>query len=368
MDISPQLQATLSRILLVIGIIIATWLARRITPYIARRIIRFVWRGIKAVSRTQTNLHEQLTTAIIPPIRLLITAMGLSVIFIIAEFSSSLRPISEQIIATLVAIGLFWGILRLVNVFAQYIEESDGIQVFDSTLIRFANQLGQTIIAVFAFVVIMGEWGYDLAGLVAGLGIGGLAFALAAQDTLANFFGYLAIITDAPFKVGHLVDIDGVEGFVEDISLRSTRLRQRDRSLSIIPNRTVADTKVTNWSRLNSRQIKMTVGVTYSSTEDRIVALVDDIRIMLDEHPRVTNKRKVVEFVEFGASSLDILIVCFVNTILWEDLQAMKMDINLKIMGLIQKHHLEIAFPTRTVVLESPTPEPVKEIVEEYEE
>jgi MscS family membrane protein len=81
--------------------------------------------------------------------------------------------------------------------------------------------------------------------------------ALAAQDTLANFFGYLAIITDAPFKVGHLIEIDGVEGFVEDISLRSTRLRQRDRSLSIIPNRTVADTKITNWSRLNSRQIKM---------------------------------------------------------------------------------------------------------------
>lgn len=368
MDISPELQNTLSRILLTIIVILLTWLLRRIAPTIARRIIRFVWRRIQAISGTETNIHEQLTEAIIPPIRLLITAIGLSLVFIIAEFSSSLESISEQAVATLIATGFFWGILRLVDVFAEYIEDSNRINVFDSTLIRFANQIVKAIVAIFAFVIIVGEWGYDLAGLVAGLGIGGLAFALAAQDTLANFFGYLAIITDAPFKVGHLVEIDGTEGFVEDISLRSTRLRQRDRSLSIIPNRTVADTKITNWSRLSSRQLKMTIGVTYNSSIPKIEALIESIGAMLDEHSRVTNKRKVVEFVEFNASSLDILIVCFVNTILWEDLQAIKTDINLKIMRLVEQHELEMAFPTRTVVLESAIPELPKQITEEIEE
>jgi len=352
-ELSPELQDTLSRILLVILIVILTWFVRRIAPFFARRIIQFMWRGIRAFSGSDNTLNEQLTEAIIPPLRLLIAGIGLSLIFLIVDFPSFLGNIRSQLIATVIALGIFWGILRFVDVFAHYLETSNRFNLLDSTLVRFGNQLLKMIILIFGFVIIMREWGYDLAGLIAGLGIGGLAVALAAQDTLANLFGYLVIITDAPFKVGHLIEVDGVEGFIEDISLRSTRLRQRDRSLTIIPNRTIVDSTVKNWSRLTSRQVKMVVGVTYSTTDEQIVKIVEDIRAMIDEHKRVTKQRRTVEFVEFGASSLDILVICFVDTVLWEDLLAIKMDINLRIMRILTKHNVEIAFPTRSIVIES---------------
>jgi MscS family membrane protein len=356
LSLSPEIQDVLVRVLLILAIIIATIWTRRIAPYFARRVIKIAWRGLASLRAVGVDLDEPFTNALIPPIRLLITTIGLQGVLLVLELSSALRDFGEQIVSSLTIFIVFWIVYRLVDVVAPYLEAANRLPSLDHTIMRFATQLTKFVIIIFGFVVVMGEWGYDLAGLVAGLGIGGLAVALAAQDALSNLIGYFVIMADAPFKVGHLVIIDDEEGFVEDISFRSTRIRKRDRSLIIIPNQTVVSSKIINWSRLNKRQLKLILGVTYSTTEEQLTAIIDDIRAMLDDHERVTQDRKLVEFVEFGASSLDILIICFVNTVMWEELQRIKMEINLKLMGILKRHDVEVAFPTRTVVLEHSTP------------
>lgn len=348
MELSPQMQDFLARALIVVLIIIATLFFRRIASRVAYRLINFVWRLVNAVRHHDSTRDREIADAITPPLRLLITIAGLQLIFLVISLPEIFADARAQIINSLGAIAIFWAIYRLVDVGMQYLEETERVAALDNTLLRFARQMIKWLVVLIAFIVVMEEWGFDLAGLVAGLGIGGLAVALAAQDALANLIGYFVIIMDSPFKVNHYIEVDGTEGFVEDISFRSTRLRKRDRSLVIIPNKTVVDSSITNWSRLNRRQVKMTLGVTYDTPEDKIRAVITDIHDMLETHERVTHDKKLVEFVEFGASSLDILIIYFASTIVWDEMQRIKADVNMKILGIVTKNGVSIAFPTTT--------------------
>ena len=348
MDISPQMQDALARALIVMLIVILTLFFRRIASRVAYRLINSLWRVMNAVRHHDSTRDREIADAITPPLRLLIAIAGLQLIFLVVTLPEIFAAVRAQFINSLGAIAVFWAIYRLVDVAAKYLEENERFAALDHTLLRFGKQMIKWLIVLIAFIVVMEEWGFDLAGLVAGLGIGGLAVALAAQDALANLIGYFVIIMDSPFKVNHYIEVDDEEGFVEDISFRSTRLRKRDRSLVIIPNKTVVDSSITNWSRLNRRQINMTLGVTYNTPEDKIRAVIKDIHDMLENHERVTTDRKLVEFVEFGASSLDILIIYFASTIVWDEMQRIKADVNMKILGILTQQGVSVAFPTTT--------------------
>ncbi|MCC6616523.1 MAG: mechanosensitive ion channel family protein, partial [Anaerolineae bacterium] len=250
----------------------------------------------------------------------------------------------------------FWALYRLAGSLGAYfihVAENTTSRL-DETITRFSSQVIRVIIVAFAVVVIAQQLGYDLGGVLAGLGLGGLAVALAAQDSLANMIAYVAIISDSTYKVGDLIQVEDIEGFIEDINLRSTRVRKRDRSLVLLPNQFMANHPITNWSRLRRRQLRMTIGVTYSTTADQMEALLAALREMLQGHEKVVPETVLVEFVEFGASSLDILALGLVKVVRWEDLQTLKSEINIRIMRMLAEHGLEIAFPTRTVWLEAP--------------
>ena len=353
MNLPPELQNQLATVLVVLLVTILTLFFRRIAPYFARRIIHLIWRLVNAVRRQDTARDEAIVAAITPPLRLLITIIGLQVILLIVQLPPALHTAETQLVASLTAVAIFWTFYRLTDVVANSLERAKSLAMLDHTVMRFGRQLGRAIIILVVFIIVLSQWGFDLAGLVAGLGIGGLAVALAAQDALANLIGYFVIITDSPFKVNHYIQIDDVEGFIEDITFRSTRLRKRDRSLVIIPNQTVVNSMITNWSRLKRRQIKIVLGVTYDTTDDQMRAIIADIHAMLDVHEQVAKTGKMVEFVEFGASSLDIMILCLAETVIWEDMQAIKADINLKLMRLLKQHGLSVAFPTTTLNFDS---------------
>ncbi len=353
MNIPPQLQILLAKILVILLLGAITLLARRFAPIVARRIIHLIWRFINVVRRRDVLWEAEIIAAITPPLRLLISIIGLRLILLVVEVSPALSRFEGQVLNSLFGFVIFWTLYRLIDVLAGYLEASERFAKFDQTVVSFGRQVGKVLIILFMFIVIMSGWGFDLAGLVAGLGIGGLAVALAAQDALANFIGYFVIVTDSPFKVGHYIVIDDVEGFVEAITFRSTRLRKRDRSLVVIPNQTVVNSMIVNWSRLKRRQVQMTLGVTYSTTEAQMRAIIADIHLMLNQHERVTEDRKLVEFVEFGDSSLNILIIYFVKTVIWEEMQIIRADVNLRLMGILKRHGVEVAFPTTTVNFDS---------------
>src|SRR3982751_4471798 len=129
----------------------------------------------------------------------------------------------------------------------------------------------KTILMALALVIIIQEWGYDVSGLVAGLGLGGLAFSLAAKDTVENLFGFTTIVSDQPFVVGEFIKSNDIEGTVEHVGIRSTRIRQQDQSYVIVPNSKLASAPILNWSRLNKRWYNTTLRVSYNATRQDIV-------------------------------------------------------------------------------------------------
>jgi len=238
----------------------------------------------------------------------------------------------------------------------------------DNQLVPLIKKALKATIAVVFILWLVQLLGYSVSSLIAGLGIGGLAVALALQDTLSNFFGSIFIFLDRPFTVGDWVKIGDVEGIVEQIGFRSTRIRTWPKSLVSIPNKTVASATVENWSKMPIRRVMQTVGVTYETAPDAMERAVQAIRDILVNDDGVDQELIVVRFTEFGASSLNIFVMYFTKSVAFADHAATKERVNLAIMRALADLGLSIAFPTQTVYLEhqagqhashqAPAPEP----------
>lgn len=304
--------------------------------------------------RTRTTLDERLIGALEPPLRFIIGALAIWWALHILQLSEKLNALPDRVIISLVTVAIFVVLFRVIDVFADPLE---GLATLDSrvdaSVVRFGQQVLKGILVLVAFVVVMNQFGYNLNGLLAGLGIGGLAVALAAQEALSNLVGYFVILSDSPFYIGDYIESEAATGVVEKIGFRSTRIRKLDQGLVVVPNAKLTANSITNWSRLSKRRLDMNVGITYDSTPNQILAVVQGIRDMLHQHPRIIQDSVFVQFVNFGESTLDIRIICHINEPRWTDFQQIKQDINLKIIYLLQKHKVEFAFPSRTLVIKS---------------
>ncbi|HTX64163.1 MAG TPA: mechanosensitive ion channel family protein, partial [Opitutaceae bacterium] len=203
-----------------------------------------------------------------------------------------------------------------------------------------------------AALTVAQRMGVNVAAFITGLGIGGLAFALAAQDTIANFFGSLVVVLDRPFRVGEYVSIGAAEGTVEDIGLRSTKLRTGARTLTVIPNKLVANESVTNFSRMPQRRVDQKIGLTYRTSPEQMEAILGDIRGILRGDPEVHPDLIAVHFTGYSESSLDIQIVYFTANPDWLKHLALRERVNLRIMRAVAARGLAFAFPTQTLHVE----------------
>jgi MscS family membrane protein len=254
----------------------------------------------------------------------------------------------------LLAADILWLLFRFVDVVAHYLKRLAGRteSQLDDQLIPLIRKSLKITIGIVCFVWTVQLLGYNVSSLLAGLGIGGLAIALALQDSLGNFFGSVFIIIDRPFAVGDWIKINDVEGMVEEIGFRSTRIRTWPKSLVTIPNKTVASTSIDNWSKMPKRRVVQTVGVTYETTAAQMEQAVDRIRNIVLGDEGVDKEFIVVRFTEFGESSLNILVYYFTVATAFADHLATKERINLAVMRAIGELGLSIAFPTRTVYFE----------------
>ena len=194
-------------------------------------------------------------------------------------------------------------------------------------------------------------FGVNVTALATGLGIGGIALAMASKESLENLLGSFTIFFDRPFTVGDTVTVGSVTGRVEKVGFRSTRIRTFDKSLVTVPNKKMIDAELDNLGLRSVRRVKFNVGLTYETSTNQIKAIVTDIQAMINLHEK-TNQEGRVRFQEFGASSLDIMIMYFVDSPKWEDLINVKEDINYKIMEIVKKHNSDFAFPSTTVYLQ----------------
>jgi MscS family membrane protein len=198
-------------------------------------------------------------------------------------------------------------------------------------------------------VLIVQQWGYNVTSLLAGLGIGGLAFALAAKPTLSNWFGSLMIFTDRPFNIGDRIDIDAGEGVVEEVGLRSTRIRTREDSLISIPNADIAGKPIENLSARRERRIEVSVGLTYGTTADQIREVVGGIEELLDDHERIDGEESIVRFRDFGDSALVVYVDCYAQTTDRQTYFEIGEEIHFGIAEIVEEAGSSFAFPSRTL-------------------
>ena len=177
--------------------------------------------------------------------------------------------------------------------------------------------------------------------------------ALAAQETLGNFFGSVSLVADRPFKVGDWIQVgDKVDGDVEAIGMRSTKVRTWSKSLMSIPNKVLANEMIENWSRMPKRRVKQYIGVTYSTPADTMHDLVEDIKQLLRDDEGVQQDFILVNFTDFGDSSLQILVYYFTTTTAWLKHMDIRQRINIKIMKAVEVRGASMAFPTRSLHFE----------------
>lgn len=266
------------------------------------------------------------------------------------QFLSHLREVrgvSLIVIAALFAIRLIGHMERqLLN------PQSDG-QPVDPTTVRAIGKLLRLV--VFATAALMGlqTLGASVSGVLAFGGVGAMAIGFAAKDMLANFFGGLMIYWDRPFSVGDRICSPDrkIDGTVEDIGWRITRLRTADKRPLYVPNALFTNIVVENPSRMSHRRIDQTVGIRYDDAA-KMRPICDAVRQMLRQHPDIDQAQKiVVHFDAYSASSLDFIVACFTQVTDWEEFHAVKQDVMLKIMDIVAAHGAEFAFPTQTLYL-----------------
>ena len=304
------------------------------------------------VKKTKTSIDDKVLNVILKPIRFLFVVFG---VWFAVKILGVKSEVSDHIIRTFLIIVVFWLIYNSINVFSREIysfAEKFGKELSKEIGSFFIKSL-KLFVLILGIVAVLQEWGIDVTAFIASLGLGGLALALAAKDTAANLFGGLSILADKALKIGDWIKVGSVEGIVEDIGLRTTKVRTFEKSLITVPNSYIANNPIENFSRRNIRRIKMTIGITYDTPKEKVVDIVKDIKDMLLSHPGIDkNQTLLVFFDEFGDSALNIFIYTFTNTAVWSEYLAIKEDINLKIMEIVEKHGSSFAFPSQSIYVE----------------
>jgi MscS family membrane protein len=273
------------------------------------------------------------------------------------QLGITLSKLANQILTIVMVLAALVLTSRAVNVVAKLAQNwAAGTENrLDDQLIPLLRQAVQVLVLVMGVLFLADAVGIDVWKLAAGVGIGGLAFALAAQDTVANVFGSVNIFVDRPFQIGDWVIIGDVEGVVEEVGFRSTRVRTFYNSVVTIPNSQITNANVDNMGLRPRRRVKMTLSVTYDTPPDKIQAYVEGVRAILAAHPAVQRTYEV-HLHTMGASSIDILVYYHVVVPGWhEELQARSQNI-LEFMRLAENMGISFAFPSTSVYIES-TPE-----------
>ncbi|MGH7957588.1 MAG: mechanosensitive ion channel family protein [Opitutaceae bacterium] len=325
-----------------------------IAGLLTRRIVSGVLFGLsrRIAARTQTILDDKLFAALEPPVGAIVMLVGIFAALKVLKLSPTADAMVAYSSTVAFSIAIFWFLVRALSTVLDHAHALALAQ--HKGIAAFMPWIKKTIIAVFmvlGVLMVIQSLGYNVRAILAGLGLGGLAFALAAQDTLANVFGSIVIAIDQPFRIGEFVQIGPNSGAVEDIGLRSTKLRRADKALIIVPNKTVAAEAVVNLARFTRRRAEQVIALTYGTKPDQMEGIVQEIRGLIVAQPEVDENSVMVFFRDLNASSLDIWIVYETPDPDFQKHMTVRQRINLAIMRAVERRGLAFAFPTQTIEL-----------------
>jgi len=311
----------------------------------------------KLASRTQTQLDNLLLEAAEKPAGWLIIILGVVATVHVLNPPQTTFPLISlahtggRIASIVVGSWFLWRLLEgFTAYFAARAEQTETI--LDDQLVPFVSKTLKMFLIITAVLVVAQNMGYSISGLLASLGIGGIAVAMAARDTIANVFGSIMILVDRPFTINDWIRTGEFEGIVEEVGFRSTRIRTFAKTLVNVPNSSLANMVIDNISAMPKRRVKMNIGVTYSTTPAQVQQAIEGIKAILGKHPGVDQEFSLVNFDQFEDSSLSIFLYYFTTTTQWGEYLQVRQEINIEIMKLLEGLEIDFAFPTRTVHLE----------------
>jgi MscS family membrane protein len=250
--------------------------------------------------------------------------------------------------------SIIWIFLRIADFLSMVMQvRAEKIDnKYSGQIIPFLIDSVKIIVIIFGGLIILGSvFDLNVGALVTGLGIGGLAIALAAKETLENLLGSFTIFLDRPFVVGDMVRVGNITGVVEKVGFRSTRLRTLEKSFVTLPNKKMIDSELDNLTMRTFRRGDLTIGLTYSTSTDKLKAIVADIQEYIDNHPS-TNQEGIVRLHDFGQSSLDIMVLFFVDTMDWTNYLDIKQEILYQIIDIVKSRGSDFAFPSTSIYIE----------------
>jgi MscS family membrane protein len=304
----------------------------------------------KLAAKTRSTLDDKLFPALETPVATCIMLLGIFCAQKVLVLSAMHEQIGSYGAVVAFSLVVFWLLFRAFSAILDHAQEVAhekklGVAAFMPWIKKTINAL----FIIFGILLVLQRLGYNVQALLTGLGIGGLAFALAAQDTIANLFGSIVVAIDQPFKQGEVVRIGANVGTVEDIGLRSTKIRLVDRSLVILPNKLVSSEAIVNLSRFTARRVEQVLTLTYGTTAAQMEAIVQEIRGLILQEAEVDPASVMVYFRDLNTSSLDLWVVYATTHPDFQKHMALRQRLNLAFLRMVAAHGLAFAFPSQTV-------------------
>jgi MscS family membrane protein len=336
-----------------IALLLPAWWGGRLLGWASRKVL------LRLARNTSSKWDEALLRRMRGPF-----ALGWTLVLLRAglPFLDLYAPAEEfaiQLLRSGAIVAFFWATLRAITVAGDVLAEAPWATANAGarSFLHFSVRFGRIFVVAMGFLAALAALGIPVNSVLAGLGIGGIAVAFAAQKTVENFFGAVAIGVDQPLRVGDYVRVGGVEGTVEKIGLRSTRIRTLDRTLVTIPNGKLADMQIETFAERDRIRLAATLALQYGATAAQLKEVISGIEAVLRAHPKIWPDTVVVRFLAFADSALQVELMAWFQTTDFSEFRGIRQEVLLGIMEVVERAGTSFAFPTRTVHLVGADPD-----------
>ncbi len=330
--------------LLSLAIVIAAVIAGKILFWFINKIVK------KIAAKSKSKVDDIIVDMVEEPSIVLLVLFGIWMAFHRLTFGQTFEDLFIKGYYFIVIVTITWLIARLLDaLITEYLEpitkksESD----LDDQLLPIFKKAMRSIVWILGVIIALDNTGFDVGAVLAGLGIGGLALAMAAKDLVSNIFGGITIFTDKPFKIKDRIKIGGFDGTVEEIGIRSTKIRTLEGRVVTVPNAKFTDSMVENVTLEPNRKVVLNLGLVYDTSPEDMQLAMNTLRDIVSKH-KSTEETIHLAFNNFGDSSLDILLIYYISK--GEDILKTQTEINLDILSRFAEKKLEFAYPTQTIL------------------
>lgn len=319
-------------------------------------IVRVIlWLTNRMLVGLSEETRSTVRSAFEKPLRVLVIFCGLYAAIVNLQFELQTDSLLSRMLKVILIITIAYGFYYMDQIITLGLSRFRKKIQFEASEIlkKFLLRMYHAVVIIVAITMVADQFGINVNSIIAGFGIAGLAVALAAQETIANIFGGVTVIFDKPFDVGDLILTGNVEGVVEDINFRTTRIRTLSKEYVTIPNSKIANGAITNYTKRDLRRVKMKLGATYSTPKIKIQKVIEEIEAFLLADTAIDTESVIVRFDGFGPSSKDIYISFITLTGDWSEYLTIKQEACYGMMDVFEKHGVEFAFPSQSIYFEN---------------